>query len=147
MAYATKELIEADFKEMTFSDTTNVKSADVTQFIVEADALIDAFVGKAYVVPVTAGGGLELLKLLSRSLVAARIKRLMEVVQAKATDGNQNILSVLLSKTDVMDILKKLAEKSMALEGATPLISGGGFFNKNKSCGVKPVMKKDTKQW
>ncbi len=148
MAYATDAEIQADFKDLTFSTTTNVKTADVVQFIVEADALIDAYVGTVYTVPVTtAGAGLSLLKLLSRSLVAARIKRIMEVKQEKNADPSQNVVGVLLSPTAVMKILTDIQKQVIALAGAAALVSGGGFFSENVNCDVEPVIEKDTKQW
>lgn len=148
MAYTTKAEIESDFKDTKFDSTTMVTANDVTQFIVEADALINAYVGGVYTVPVvTAGEGLNLLKLLSRSLTAARIKRILEVKQEKNTDANQNVLGVLLSPSAVMNILKDIQDKTLTLAGAAPLVSGGGFFSNNNSNGVAPVVAKDTKQW
>lgn len=148
MAYTSKAEIEADFKDLEFTSTSNVKSGDVTQFITEADALINAYIGSVYTVPVTiAGEGKNLLKLLSRSLVAARIKRIMEVKQEKNADPNQNIVGVLLSPSMVMQILKDIQSQKMALAGATLLVSGGGFFSSNADCDIEPVIEKDTKQW
>jgi hypothetical protein len=147
MAYATKELVQADFKDTTFTATTNVKPEDVTQFIVEADALIDAYVGKRYTVPVTSGSSLELLKLFSRSLVAARIKRIMEVKQDKNTDANQSVVGVLFSPTMVIKMLTEIRDGEMSLAGALALDSGGGFYNANVANEVEAVVKKDETQW
>lgn len=148
MAYTSKTEIEADFKDLTFTSTSNVKTADVTQFIVEADALINAYVGSVYVVPVTASGeGKNLLKLLSRSLVAARIKRIMEVKQEKNPDPEQNVLGVLLSPSAVMKILKDIQSGAMVLAGAELLSSGGGFYSNNAANDVEPVIKKSDRQW
>lgn len=148
MAYTTYTEIEADFKDMTFDASTgNVKQADVTQFIVEADALINAYVGMKYTVPVTTGEGLNLLKLLSRSLVTARIKKLLEVKQEKSNDSNQSVIGVLLNTKDVMAILKDIRNGDLTLEGGAALVSGGGFYNNNVNEDVEPVFEKDTKQW
>ena len=148
MAYTTYSEVEADFKDTSFTTTTNVKAADVTQFIAEADALINSYVGSVYEVPVTTSGeGLTLLKLLSRSLVTSRVKKILEVKQEKSTDANQNIVSVLLSTERVMKILKDIQDKNLTLEGAVALVSGGGFYSKNVADDVSPVMEKDTKQW
>lgn len=152
MPYSTAEEIQGDFKGMTFTDNANamVKLATVTGFISEADALINAYVGKVYVVPVAnTGDGLSLLKMLSRSLVAARVKAILEVKQATSQDANQNVRSLLLSPSEVMKILKDIRDRNIALAGAE-LISGadkGGFFNHNVSIGVAPVVRKDRKQW
>ena len=149
MSYTTPTEIQSDFKSIDFTVSgANVNTASVTQFIVESDALINSYVGTVYTVPVTASGeGLSLLKLLSRSLVAARIKKIMAVKVDKATDANQDVVGVLLSSTQVMKILTDIQSKTIALAGAALLISGGGFFNKNVDGGVCAVMKKDDKQW
>lgn len=147
MAYTSYAEIEADFKDTTFSTSTNVKTADVTQFIVEADALIDGFVGSRFEVPVAAGAGLNLLKFLSRSLVSGRIKKILEVKQEKSVDANQSVVGVYLSATQVMKILTEIRDGEMVLDGATPLSSSGGFYSQNVSDDVEPVIEKDTKQW
>ena len=148
MAYTTSEEIQSDFKDISFTSATNVTEDDVTQFIVEADALINAYVGAIYTVPVaTAGGGLSLLKLLSRSLVTARIKKIMEVKQEKSVDGNQNVVGVFLSPKEVMKILSDIKDDVLKLEGAESLASGGGFYSNNYSNDVEAKVEKDSKQW
>lgn len=148
MAYTTYSEIEKDFKDQTFSaDSGNVRQADVTGFITEADAMIDAYVGTRYTVPVTSGDGLNLLKLLSRSLVTARIKKILEVKQEKSTDANQAAVGVLLSVSKVMEILRDIQSGALTLVGASALLSSGGFYSKNAACAVEPVIKKDEKQW
>ncbi len=147
MAYTTYTEIQSDFKDITFSTTTNVTATDVTQFIVEADSLVNAYVAKRYTVPVTAGDGLNLLKLCSRSLVTARIKRLMEVVQEKSTEANQAVQGVLLSPTAVMKILTDIRDDLIDLTGATLLESSRGFYSKNVAEEITPTIEKSTKQW
>ena len=149
MAYTTYSEIEADFKDITFSASTgNVRQADVTQFIVEADSLINAYVAKRYTTPVTGSGeGLSLLKLCSRSLVTARIKKLMEVVQEKSTEANQAVQGVLLSPSAVMKILTDIRDDLIDLVGATALVSGRGFHSENVTQDVTPTIEKGTRQW
>lgn len=148
MAYTTTAEIEADFKDLTFSTTSNVKTADVTQFIVEADALINSYVGARYIVPVTTSGeGLSLLKFLSRSLVSGRIKKIMEVKQEKSADANQNVVGVYLSATQVMKILSDIKDDVLSLAGAALLVSNQGFNSYNVTNDIAPVIEKDLKQW
>ncbi len=147
MAYTTAAEIEADFKDMTFTSTSNVKTDDVTQFIVEADALINAYVGARYTVPVTSGDGLNLLKLLSRSLVAQRVKALLEVKQDTSKDANQSVKGVLLSAKEVMAILSDIKNDILQLSGAASLVSSSGFYSNNVANCVKPVVTKSDKQW
>lgn len=147
MAYTTFAQVQEDFKDMAFTSTSNVRDTDVTQFIKEHDALINAKVGQVYVVPITTGEGLDLMSLLSRSLTAARIKRIMEVKQEKSIDANQNVVSTLLTPKEVMKILDDISKKNMVLDGGVLLSSTGGFSNGNNNRGVKPVVRKDIKQW
>jgi hypothetical protein len=148
MAYTTYSEIQADFKDMTFAASgQNVIQSDVTQFIVEADALINSFVGARYTVPVASGEGLQLLKLCSRSLVTARIKKILEVKQEKATDANQSVVGVLLSPSQVMKILSDIRDDNLSLEGGVLLVSGNGFYSNNSANCVESVIKKDDKQW
>lgn len=148
MAYTTSTEVSQDFKDMTFaSGSGNISSEDVTQFIAEADALINAYIGTRYTTPVSSGEGLTLLKLLSRSLVTARIKKILEVKQEKSTDANQSVVGVLLSPSKVMEILKGIQEGSLTLIGASALLSSNGFYSKNSADEVEPVVKKDEQQW
>ena len=148
MAYSTAAEIQQDFKNADFSTSTNVTTAAVTQFIVEADALIDHYVGQRYVVPVTASAStLSLLKLFSRSLVADRVRAILEVKQATNVDGNQNPRRNLLTYVEVLAELKKIQKSDLELVGATALVSSGPFYSSNASLGVEPVAKKDVRQW
>jgi phage gp36-like protein len=147
MAYTQYSEIQSDFKDITFAAGQNVTDTDVTQFIVEADALINSYVGQKYVVPVTTGDGLNLLKLYSRCLVTARIKRLMEVKQEKSTDANQNVTSVLLSPSQVIKQLEAIRDDKASLEGATPLLTTNAFYSSNAANSIEPTILKDTKQW
>lgn len=148
MAYASVEEIEADFKDIDFTTSSSVKEADVTQFITEADALINAYVGKRYSVPVAADSStLALLKLLTRSLVANRVRGILAVKQDTNTGANQSQRAELLSVKDVLSMLKDIRDGEIALSGATELLSGGGFYSKNYAEEVEPVFEKDTKQW
>lgn len=148
MAYTTTVEVQGDFKDMVFNTKSLVTSNDVTQFIVEADALINSYVGTVYTVPVTAAGdGKNLLKFLSRSLVSARIKTILEVKQPTNTDANQNVVGVLFSPSKVMQVLKDIQTKNISLAGAESLVSGAGFYNNNVANGVEPTVLKGTKQW
>lgn len=148
MPYSTNAEVQADFKQMEFTTESNVTATDVDQFILESDALINAYVGQRYVVPVTAGtSALALLKLFSRSLTACRVKAILEAKQQTSKGADQNVRTDLLSYRDVIKELEKLRDGEIALDGATPLVVGGGFYNNNVANCVQPVIRKDEKQW
>lgn len=148
MAYTTSTEIQADFKNIDFTATgAAITTASVTQFIVEADALINSYVGSRYTVPITVESGLSLMKLLSRSLVAARIRGMLEVKQSQSTGANQNVRSESLSVSDVMKILKDIRDDNLTVVGATPLVSSSGFYSNNSTNDVAPKIEKDKTQW
>ena len=147
MSYTTALEVQSDFKNMTFGSTGNITSADVDQFIVEADALIDSYLGNRYVTPVLGNAvALALLKLFSRTLVADRIRGILEVKQAMNRDANQSVRGGLTTK-DVLAQLKAIRDRESILPGAEELASGGGFYSNNAANDIEPVMKKDEKQW
>lgn len=147
MAYTTYTEVQGDFKDITFAAGFNITDTKVTEFIVEADSLINSYVGSVYQVPVTTGDAVNLLKLLSRSLVASRIKKVLGVKQNKSVDANQDVTDVLLSATTVMKILKDIQQKNNVLAGATLLDVNSGFYNNNVSNQVQPKIRKDERQW
>jgi phage gp36-like protein len=147
MAYSTSAEVQADFKSLVFTSTTLVTSADVAQFIAEADALINSYIGMKYAVPITADADtLNLLKLFSRTLVADRIKKILEVKQASSTSANQDVRGA-YSTRDVMTSLNAIRKGELSLSGATSLISGAGFYSQNSTDNVTPEFKKGEKQW
>ena len=148
MAYTTAAEIQADFKNIDFSATgAAIATAAVTQFIVEADALINSFVGVRYVTPISSGDGLNLMKLLSRSLVSARIRGMLEVKQAQSANANQNVQTAFLSVAQVMKILTDIRNDVLGVDGAVPLVTSNGFFSNNYANDIQPKVEKDTKQW
>ena len=146
MAYSTYAEIQADFKDVTFTSTTLVKDTEVTQFIVEADSLIDSYVGKRYEVPITGTSSLSLMKLYSRTLVAERVRGILEVKQQTAQATNQNVRSGLSTK-DILKLLSDIRDEKTDLVDATLLSDTGNFYSNNYTNDIQPVFKKNLKQW
>lgn len=148
MAYTTYTEVQGDFKNMTFNASTgNVIQSEVTQFIVEADALINSYVSAKYPTPVTeAGDGLNLLKMLSRTIVTLRIKAVLEVKSANAAIG-QNAVSTLMSMPQITKMLESIKAGQLKLIGVTTTVSGGGFYSSNYADSIEPVIKKNDRIW
>lgn len=148
MAYTTKDEVAADFKDITFANGDSISDTDVIGFISESDALIDSYISNRYTTPVSGGPvALNLLKLLSRSLTAARVKRILEVKQEKNADPNQNVLGVLLPVSKVMQILEDLKNGDANLIDAVENQGANGFYSQNVAGGVCFTAKKDEQQW
>lgn len=148
MAYCTASDVQADFKSVVFNSTSNVTSTAVTQFIVEADALINSFVGARWTTPITAdASSLALMSLYSRTLVADRIRGILANNQKTNTDANQQVKSDGFSVKDVMLALNAIKNGDMQLSGASLLLPNAGFNSNNYNNGVQPVFNKQVRQW
>ncbi len=148
MSYCTVADIQNDFKTITFASSGFITSAAVTQFIVEAQALIDSYVGSRWVTPITADvSSLALMSLYCRTLVSARVRGILANKQTTNADGNQNAGYEGLSVKDIMNGLVAIQQGNMQLSGATLLLQGGGFFSNNQQSGLQPRFQKSRRQW
>lgn len=148
MAYSTLAEIQSEFKNTTFSSTTNVTDSDVNSFILQADALINSYVSKRYQLPIDTGSeGFQFLKMLSCGIVAERVRAILEVKQATNKDGNQNPRRPLDMK-NIMDMLKDIASGKAPLVGCDLVGSSGtGLYSENDANMVEPEFKKGSTQW
>lgn len=147
MGYTALEDIQAEFKNITFSSTTNVKDSDIDVYIVQADALINSYVGKRYTLPVsTSAEGYQLLKMISTALVADRVRARLEVKQSTNATANQQPRR-LMDVSTVMQILKDIASGAVPLVGIDVASNGSGIYSENNYEMREPEFKKDESQW
>jgi len=150
MAYSTVEQIASEFKDIDFqSEGTLMPSADVELFIDQFSALIDAYIGSRYLVPVTASdASVALLNLFCSTLVADKITKILETRQQTNQEANQEVRGAFTTKM-VMEQLSRIKKGELALDGATLLINSGhgSFFSNNASNNIEPVWKKEEEQW
>ncbi len=148
MSYCAVADIQNDFKALTIGASTNVTTSAVTQFIVEASALIDSYVAQRWVTPITADAtSLALMSLFCRTLVADRIRGIIANKQQTNTDPNQAVKSDGYSTKNVMQALNDIRIGNMQLTGATLLLANAGFVSRNNQQGEQPVFHKNRKQW
>lgn len=125
MPYSTPDQIKRDFPAVKFTDdpTSKVKLSDLPEFIEDADSLIDSYLAPRYVTPVTSPVAVKVLRLYSRSLVADKIKGLLEISAAGSNGAyNQNVRTGLSTK-DVISILEGVRDGDSQLIGADLLVS------------------------
>ena len=148
MAYSTPADIQEDFPSVKFTDSPNarIKLASISSFIADADALIDSYLGGRYGVPVTAPQALFALRLYSRSLVADKIKGLLEIDQSGSQQANQNVRTG-MSTRDVLAILKDIRDGKLdilggSLNNGTPITAAFGA-----GTAPTPRFSRDTDAW
>lgn len=148
MAYATTAEVEAEFKDIEFTSDTPVKPADVSSFISQADAIINAHLSGQYIVPVTADSDtLLVLKAISIAIVRERIAKILGVKsgvdaldQNNQTKGSDQDLNPWI-------MLKKIQNGSMKLTADLLLAAGDGVSSYAVSAGLKHTFKKGVDQW
>lgn len=148
MAYCTNAEVAKDFPATNFSATgAKVSTSDIDEFIQDADALIDSYISSRYAVPVTGDTtALRTLRLFSRSLVADKVKGILEIKQPQNSGANQNVRSGLSTK-DVIKLLEQIRDGQSQLTGAQLLSSGGGINSFNVREGKTARFNKDEDQW
>lgn len=148
MSYCSVSDVQSDFKSIVFASGQLITDTAVTQFIVEAGALIDSYVGARYVTPITANASsVALMSLYCRTLVAARIRGILENKQATNIDANQNVKADGFGVNDVMRSLREIKNNESVLSGASLILTSAGFYSNNDATGVTPKFHKNRKQW
>jgi phage gp36-like protein len=144
MAYCTEAQVQAEFKELKLSGTSSVTSAQIVEFIEEADAEINAIIGLKYVTPVSTGDALVLCRRMSRAIVFERISQKLAI---KIGDPKLSQDSSRLTKNDALALARQIADGTVKFGGATLQSSADGVSSFTSSNNVERVFKKDTKQW
>ncbi len=152
MSYCAYGDVQADFKATVFlaaaaNPTSLVTQEAVTQFIVEASALIDSYVGQRYATPVTGSSSLSLMSLFARTLVADRVRGILANKQQTNTDANQQVKSDGYSTKDVMKALNDLKNGDSTLIDATLLNAHASFYSNNATLGVQGRFHKNRREW
>ncbi len=147
MAYAELEDIQAEFKGVTFSGSTHVTDDEVSAFIVQTDALINAYVSKRYLTPVSnTTDGFQFLKMICSGIVSERVRAILEVKQATNKEGNQNPKRP-YDLSNATKLLKDIANGTLPLAGATVLSAGSGLYSENSANDIQPEFRKNSAQW
>jgi len=149
MGYCAASDIQEDFPATIFddTDTSKVKLASLTNFIADADALINSYLSGRYVVPVVDTEALKVLKFYSRSLVADKVTGILQIKQQTNSAGNQNVRTGLSTK-DVIKLLQDLQSGDAQLPGDPELaLEDGGLASFNSKNRIEPEFKKSERNW
>lgn len=143
MGYCTAAQVQLEFKELTFSATSAVKSAQVDEFIAEADAEIDSIIGVTYQLPIVGTQPLLLLRRISRALVADRVAGILEV---RTGDPKTSQTSSRMTREEALEIARGIAEGTILFDAVeTTAAKTGVVYSEENASGR--VFKKDEKQW
>jgi len=77
--YADVADIESEFKNITFSSGFAVTDTEVTAFIVQEEAIINATISNRYVTPITGTDPIEVMKSITIVFVAYRVAKIINL--------------------------------------------------------------------
>ena len=149
MPYSTVALVQSEFRVLDVSATTSVTTDDINGFITETDALINAKVGVRYSTPVLVGtspNSFAILQMISRKLVALRVRDILEVKNLTDTAAQQDVRGG-LSKKDLMKMLDDIANGSLILDDSTVKNNGVTMSSFNSENSEEAYFKKNVDQW
>ncbi len=149
MAYAVAADIISEFKALKLDGSTSIKTAEVTEFITQEEAAINATIGNRYEVPVVDTESVEIMKKISIACVAYRVAKILNL--KKDIPIAEKLVVQVLNEGSWFKVAKKQLEDiqsgKIVLSGAVALSSNQGVNSYNAENAILPIWKRNTKQW
>lgn len=142
MAYCTSTEIQSEFRDITFSSSSAVTTADVTSFIDQASAFIDSLLSSQFIVPITGTESLKVIKNICVWLVADRVSNILRL--QKGQDDKQPIQDSLYKRA--MEMISMILDNKVFLNDAKPIGSASPQSSFSSNTTAK-VIKKYERQW
>lgn len=151
MTYATEADIEAELKGFLFTASSSVTATAIADFLDQADAQINMFIGKRYATPATAAESLLVLKKVAVDIVVYRVTKILDLTKSIPIPDKaipQNITEGTAYRQSI-DLLAAIRDNKMDLPGETGLNASYGLASYNTETGVDnpPVFQKGVDQW
>jgi len=149
MAYATATDIEAEFKNITFDTSSAITETEVTEYINQEEAYINAIVSNRYEIPITGNEARKILKNISIACVAYRVAKVLNL--KKDVPIPEKFVPQAINEGAAYREAKKKLEMiqkgKVILDDATALSSQQGVKSYNASNNILPIWERDTRQW
>jgi len=145
MAYSTFTDVASEFRNITFGSSGALTSAEVTEFILQADQFIDSRLGLKYQVPVAGLNSLKVIKRLSIWLVTSRIKDILKVKTGIAT-GEQDTRENDPGKM-ARNELDMIVKGQLLLPDATLVSAADGFKSYSVDTAQEFIFGRDSDDW
>lgn len=113
-SYATNAHVASEFKDITFSGTTKVTSTEVDDFIDQAEAEINARVGKKYEVPLTNASDILIARQIVVWMVSDRVRKIIQVKDIGGEELKQGVRPP-GGRKEAMALLKEIVSGEMEL--------------------------------
>ena len=145
MAYITATEIQSEFRNTDFDTDTDITTVEVTQFITEYEAYIDARISGVYSIPVDAGytSAINVLKIISKYFVVAKVKTILSQDSTAQDDKERYLSGRYVKSAEAM--LDKIVNNEMPLP-EVPRV-GGTPSSHNSDNNLETTFKRNTDQW
>jgi hypothetical protein len=147
MAYVTETLIEAEFKDIDFTASSAVTTTDITEFITQEEAMLNAQLNTVYSVPIASASSpiaFNVCRLAATLFVKARILDILYVKSNTEADQENTGDAVRLVAQGMID---KILDKTMLLYDATLAESNGGVRSYGSENDYEAKFTMDDDQW
>jgi phage gp36-like protein len=151
MAYAAISDIEAEFREITFDDASGdaLTEAEITEFISQEEAVINAMISNRYEIPVTGTEAVKVMKSISIAFVAYRVAKILNL--KKEVPIPEKFVPQQLNEgaafVKAKAQLKAIQSGKIILKDAVALSLGQGVNSYNYENSISPLWERDTPQW
>ena len=151
MTYATSADIRAELKNIAFTSTSSVTDDAILDFLDQAEALINMYIGQRYVTPVTSAEAILVLKKCEIDIVVYRVTKILDLkksVPIPDTAIPQDITEGSAYK-QCIKLLESIRDNDMDLPGETPINPDSGLASFNTEPGVDnpACFQKGVDQW
>lgn len=152
MTYATSSDIENELKGISFTATSSVTTGAVSDFLDQADAVIDMHIAKRYATPVTASESLLVLKKIAIDLVVYRVAKILDLKKSVPIPDSKVIQDITNGDAykESMKLLAAIRDNKMDLPGQDELNSNVGLRSLHTEAGnsdIVPFFEKGVEQW
>lgn len=149
MAYATASDIASEFKNLEISATTTITTDEVNEFADQISKMIDSYVGKRYLVPLTSGSNpisFSILKMICIQLVANRVKGILRI-RTGSEKLDQETRASLPTNNQLKDYLGQIASGDVLLSDAELASSDAGFASYSLANNIEGFFDTKKQQW
>lgn len=153
MAYAAASDISSEFKNITFGADSALTDTEVTGFIEQEEAVINAMISNRYEIPVTGTEAEKVMKNISIAYVAYRVATVLNLKKDVSVllSVKDKFIPQELNQGSKFKIAKKQLEAiqsgRLILIDATARSLEQGVKSYNAINSIAPLWERDTKQW
>jgi len=152
MTYATETDIENELKGIAFGASTVPTSAAVADFLTQADAIINMYLGKRYSTPIVDSDALNIVKKIAIDFVTYRVVKILDLSKSNPIPDSNIIQQIDEGSAyrESMKMLTAIRDNKMDLLGVSEISSAGGlasFHTESGNSEIVPYFQKGVDQW